>query len=105
MAIVPTVRITFRQGGHTAFINVSDFDPQFHELYVDPEVKAAKVTETEILQKIVAHADAEEAAAKVKSDEEKVARRAAAIAKAQAAAKAKRDAAKTEAEVKEPEKK
>ena len=30
--IVPTMQIVYRQGGHRALINVSDFDPSLHEV-------------------------------------------------------------------------
>jgi hypothetical protein len=103
MSIVPTIRVTFLQGGHNGFINVSDFNPNVHELYIDPEViTAAKVVEKQILRAEAASAvdvsativDEEEKAAEKQIAEEKAARRAASLAKAHAANKAKREAAK-----------
>jgi hypothetical protein len=92
MAIVPTVKVIYRNGGHSAFINVSDFDPNLHELFVDTGVAPVLPLVDPI------DVTVEKSAEEIQAQEEKAAKRAAAVAKAQAAAKAAREKKKADKE-------
>jgi periplasmic protein TonB len=56
MAAIPTIRVVFKKFGQPCWINAVDFDPEVHELYVDPAVRAA--VEAEAKKKAKAAAEA-----------------------------------------------
>ena len=116
MASVPTVRVTFIAGpmkGIVAFVNADEFDVKIHDLYVDPKAKKAEKAPVKIktkakdivdVPKVEKDEDAEaekiaadeaKARAEVVAKADKEVKRKANLAKAQAAAKVKRDAAKS----------
>lgn len=108
MAVIPTIRVVFKKFGHSAWINTMDFDPEVHELYVDPEVKAIAAVKAAEKAKEAAEAATvdvepeivEEPKRQILSTEEldrKKAEKAAQLAAAREKAKAAKAAKKAEA--------